>query len=97
MSASLFWGAGHFLQQQAEYLFAPRAIQGECELSAQQPERALQIDALTIHLERQVFFSSSEQRQRFGQAKLLPDGEATLLFTQNVEHLWGQRVGAEER
>jgi len=60
MCASLFWGARHFLQQQSQHLFASGAVQRERELSAQEPERALQVDALAVHLERQVLFSGSE-------------------------------------
>src|SRR5690349_4999740 len=70
-TASAAFGVRHFFQHQAEHGVAPRAAQRERQLCPQEPERALQIHAVTLHREGEVLLASGEGSEGLGEAEIL--------------------------
>src|SRR6478735_8471549 len=96
MAPSLFGSARHFFQQQPQHFFTPLTVECERELRTQQTERALEVDALSVYLEREVLFARREHGQGFRETELFAWSELALLFVQDVEHLRSERVRAEQ-
>src|SRR3954466_8570863 len=85
------FGIRDFFEHQAQHGVTARTVQRERELRAQKPERALQIDAMAVHFERQIALTACERGERLREPELLPGRERVRALAQWTKHLGRER------